>query len=119
VIQTSYWLNYGGGYATVGFYKDPFGVVHLKGVAKQTSAAALGKAFKLPEGYRPATTRIFSGVGSGDAYRAAWNVAPARIDIDNTGLVTVFTACAGETDVCSADGRTYISFEGISFRTDG
>ena len=119
VTQMHVWMNYDGGFATVGFYKDPFGVIHLKGVAKQSSALALSNVFRLPEGYRPALTRVFSNVGSGDAYRAAWNAAPARIDISNTGLVTVYTSCAGDTQVCSADGRTYISFDGISFRNDG
>ena len=37
--------------STAGFYKDPLGVVHLKGVL--ASSVGSGTAFTLPPGYRP------------------------------------------------------------------
>jgi hypothetical protein len=43
-------------YETAGFYKDPFGVVHLKGSLKLGGSTI---AFTLPPGYRPARARAF------------------------------------------------------------
>ena len=48
------WANTGGAYETAGFYKDPFGRVHLKGQIGTGTAATT--AFTLPTGYRPAGT---------------------------------------------------------------
>lgn len=51
------WVNFGGGHAVAGFYKDPTGVVHLKGFVK--NGVAGGTIFMLPEGYRPMTEERF------------------------------------------------------------
>lgn len=46
------WVNYGTPYAPAGYYKDVFGIVHLRGVVKNgTNAVSI---FNLPSGYRPA-----------------------------------------------------------------
>jgi hypothetical protein len=58
------WVNYGSGPAclnnrpcnTAAFYKDPYGVVHLKGIIK--SGNLNFSAFTLPEGYRPAALEV-------------------------------------------------------------
>jgi hypothetical protein len=50
------------GWATVAYYRDPFGVVHLKGAPTCTSAPSLGSFFfLLPPGYRPAAEELFAG----------------------------------------------------------
>jgi hypothetical protein len=54
------WDNYGG-YDTVGYFKDPFGVVHLKGsTAGGTLSATM---FTLKPGYRPAARKGY-GIAS-------------------------------------------------------
>lgn len=57
------WVNYGGGYANAGYYKDDHGVVHLKGFVKSGS---LGVIYVLPVGYRP-TYVIYIAVLSAQA----------------------------------------------------
>lgn len=56
------WANYGGGFSSVGFWKDSFGVVHLQGTF--TGGAAGTTAFTLPAGYRPAEN-LFMPVATG------------------------------------------------------
>ena len=113
---SAYWTNYGAGYTTTAFYKDPFGVVHLKGLVKHGGEpfAPNHIVFQLPEGYRPTTTHIFATVGStGDG----WVVAPGRVDVAPSGFVTIVIDCNDTTpSVCSANGRSYMSLDGISFR---
>lgn len=45
------WSNHGAGTSTTAFYRDPLGVVHLKGTLSATPDATV--AFTLPPGYRP------------------------------------------------------------------
>jgi hypothetical protein len=106
------WANFGNGHNTVGFYKDPYGVVHLKGVVKWTNAGqnapgGCGWAiFQLPEGYRPAAT---------EAHASMRNDTPSRVD--------VWSADAGygpgTARVCDARNTAngdYYLLDGISFR---
>lgn len=48
------WVNYGGAYSEVGYWKDSLGNVHLKGLIK--SGVMSNAAFILPVGYRPLLT---------------------------------------------------------------
>lgn len=91
------WVNFGGGYTVAGYYKDAFGVVHLKGMVKDgTSLNAV--IFTLPAGYRPSEIMGFSGV-SNDVW---------------TGI-TVQTD--GSVAVSEATGSTaFVGINGISFR---
>jgi len=109
------WANFGAGHNTVGFYKDPYGVVHLKGVVKWTNAGQSAPAgcgwpiFQLPEGYRPA---------SKEAHATLKNGAPSRVDVEAAG------AGYGPGFVMACDTRTtvngdYYLLDGISFRTAG
>jgi hypothetical protein len=54
------WANYGGGYSNAGFYKDPFGRVHLRGAV--AGGTATGVIFTLPEGYRPSGSLLIPAV---------------------------------------------------------
>lgn len=57
------WANFGSGFETAAYLKDPLGFVHLKGVI--TGGASTTVAFVLPAGYRPgATTLGAAGGGS-------------------------------------------------------
>src|SRR5262245_7005924 len=48
----------------VGFYKDPLGIVRLKGGALPTSVGS-ARIFTLPVGYRPGVTLTITGLGCG------------------------------------------------------
>jgi hypothetical protein len=61
------WANYGAGYATAAYYKDPWGVVHLRGLVGSGSDGGVGTfgfhatyVFFLPVGYRPPATEQFA-----------------------------------------------------------
>jgi hypothetical protein len=109
------WTNYGNGFAPVSFRKDPLGVVNLGGLLCPGGIAGASMrcvtfgggvpgtsdfitVFTLPEGYRPATRRLFT---VSDTERSA------RIDVLPTGDVS-FQWVSGVT-------HSYISLEGISF----
>ena len=53
------WHNYGGTDDTAAFYKDIFGVVHLKGTVTGGTGS---QVFTLPAGYRPTLTQHFPSV---------------------------------------------------------
>lgn len=113
------WFNYssqlGGGYATAAFFRDPSGVVHLRGlvvpkdVAGASETCAQGIAdnragetavFRLPAGYRPSQQEIFMVLN---------NNAPARIDVSPDGAITAGTSNIGVE-------LSYTSLSGLSFR---
>jgi hypothetical protein len=48
---TNSWVNFGGGWANAGYWRDPFGWVRLRGRVKDGSAAL--SMFTLPPGFRP------------------------------------------------------------------
>lgn len=87
------WVNYGGGYATAGFYRDVLGVVHLKGLLKSGTGA--NAMFTLPVGYRPPALHMQATV-SNDAF--------AVVYVGTTGAVY--------RPIGSGDG---VSLDGISF----
>lgn len=91
------WVNYDAAvYHAAGYFKDPFGVVHLRGVLK-TGTLGL-KAFTLPAGFRPTLSSIFA-CASNDAYGTCYVNANGDVIPFNGSNVT-------------------FSLDGISFRTD-
>lgn len=94
------WQNYGGAYDTSGYIKDPFGIVHLKGLIRFGTATIGTVLFTLPAGYRPGATLIFTSAGFDGTSPAA-----SRIDISSNGNVAIHH---GTND--------YLSLSGISFR---
>jgi hypothetical protein len=100
------WANYGGGYNTAAFYKDPVGIVHLKGLIKVIPQLAtsyscdLPRIFTLPAGYRPAAVTIAPTLHNDEV---------ARIDIFPTGEVTI---CQPQF-IATGD---WWSLDGISYR---
>ena len=99
------WSNLGGGHNTAGFYKDPLGIVRLKGVVRTslgggTFACHSIVIVTLPAGYRPAAIVIAPTL---------WNDRVARIDI----------APSGDVSVCSPNAWSngdWFSLDGITFR---
>jgi len=73
------WVNFSAADATAAFYKDPFGMVYVKGMVK---TGTIGLAvFTLPVGYRPTLSRNYATVS---------NNAFGRLLVDHTnGQVSV------------------------------
>jgi hypothetical protein len=87
----------GGVFGPVGFYKDPFGVVHLEGYIVGCTEGA--SAFTLPAGFRPPTTEsvvVVDGTG---------NTSSGLIRIDPDGAVVPF-------------GSSMALISSVSFRTN-
>lgn len=98
---TNGWDNYGSGSEVAAFYKDPLGVVHLRGAIAASSTNT--SAFTLPAGYRPGDDLGFAAAGfSGSSVPVI-----SRVDIQPNG--EVFPRCTGSN--CSP-----ISLDGITFR---
>jgi len=74
---TNAWVNYGSPYHAAGYWRDPFGFIHFRGVIK--SGAVGSSAFTLPPGFRPASDVITVVLS---------NNAVGRLDIDSDGTVT-------------------------------
>lgn len=87
------WVNFGGVDAVCSFYKDPWGIVHVKGTIKSGTASSI--VFTLPAGYRPQHTEFFAIVANG-AF----------------GYCTVTPA----GDVTVVGSTTYTTISGITFR---
>jgi hypothetical protein len=61
-IDSCPWHNLGGGFAApAAYYRDPTGVVHLRGAVKRDGASCnlVATIFLLPVGYRPAQGAVF------------------------------------------------------------
>ena len=90
------WVNYDAAYNPAGYYKDPWGRVHLRGAVK--NGTAIGTAiFTLAAGYRPPFRQLHV-VDSNNAH--------GRVDVLADGTVL---GVAGST--------AWVSLDGISFRT--
>lgn len=92
------WVNYDTtpGWQHAGFWKDPLGMVHLRGLVKDGTLS--NPIFTLPPGHRPMSgSELFCTYSSTGA---------ARIDVMSDGRV-----------LCLAGGTAYLSLSGISFRT--
>lgn len=77
------WANVSG-FETVGYLKDPFGFVHLKGVINTGTSATV--AFVLPAGFRPGGQTFNAAGGGGPSASAA--------EIATNGNVVAFYASA-------------------------
>lgn len=90
------WVDFGAAYAPSGFWKDPNGQVHLRGVVKNGTAVGT-VIFTLPPSYAPAFREVFA-VSSNGSFGA--------IDVMTSGDV-----------VASVGSTASFSLSGISFRT--
>jgi hypothetical protein len=85
------WANFSANdTTTAGFYKDPFGVVHLKGAVTSGSQTI----FTLPADYRPGHAVIEIAARGG---------AAVELDISSTGAVFLNSG----SGVLSLDGLTW------------
>ncbi len=88
------WVAWGAGEGVPGYWKDPFGFVHLKGVIKSGTINAV--AFNLPPGYRPPEKQTIASISNG---------AIGRLDVATNGDVTPV-----------AGSNVYFSLNNIQFR---
>lgn len=86
------WSDSGGAYATAGYWKDPWGIVHLRG--RITGGAFPSDAFVLPVNYRPEATQSFAVPGT----------TAAVIDVEADGSVRAIS------------GSGFVSLDSIAFR---
>lgn len=91
------WVNFHANWSPAGFFKDKFGIVHLRGMVKSgTSATAV--IFALPVGYRPAYGKNFGSVA-------------------NNVFCSIEVAAAGNvTAVAGGSTAAWTSINGITFR---
>lgn len=87
------WVNFGAGFGNAGYYKDAFGIVHLRGTV---ATGVAGLIFTLPAGYRPAGRSIFCVIA---------NNALGRVDVDTNGDV-----------IQTIGSNVFVSLESITFR---
>jgi hypothetical protein len=92
------WVNFGSYAATAAFCRDPFDVVHLKGILP-TSSGDAQTAFTLPTAYRPAQ----------DLFLPSTGYLNAGVTIEPIG---------GVRASCGASPCN-ITLDGLSFRADG
>lgn len=104
VLATGWALN-----TLIGFYIDPFGVVHMQGVATNTAGgqASGNLILTLPAGYWPSIKTRFL-VGSNNASGAK----SALVDVDVNGQITWIS----RSDA-TAPANNAVSFVQVSFRT--
>ena len=89
-----------------GYYKDPYGVVHTKGLVTEYCTGgndASVSMFTLPEDYRPESHEVLSTIA---------NNAVNRINILPDGQVKM------EIDIADNTG-SWVSLDGLSFRAAG
>jgi hypothetical protein len=89
------WVNFGGGEAEAGYYKDQLGLVHLRGSIKSGSFPST--CFNLPSEYRPASNRNFGTVS---------NAAFGYVSVSFNGNVT---PVVGSTTYISLDGMYFLA----------
>lgn len=92
------WGDYGGGFTGVGYWRDSFGLIHLRGLAQTTVARAVAAQIcTLPVGFRPATQELFAVCGT---------PGHVRIDVAASGIVYLQTAL-GINDFVSLSGIVF------------
>lgn len=96
------WSPYGTGYAPVGYARDPYGVVRLRGLIRPSAAGTAGcttpaDVMTLIAGYRPARL---------ESHSVRAEPGTALVEVDPTGTVRVLVTA----------GCPWVSLEGVTFR---
>lgn len=90
------WVNWGAPNFPAGYWKDPFGFVHLRGVIKSGTVGSA--AFTLPPGLWPSATA--------GPFIVMSNGAAGRIDVGSDGTVTPLLPSS----------NTWVSLHGVYFK---
>jgi hypothetical protein len=106
------WKAYGAvdGWSAAAFYKDPFGVVHFKGLVDGKTATNQ-LMFNLPVGYRPDENLVVAAHGlNGSA-----TLTPCSLYITGKQIGANASNALGDVQTgCS--GYSWVSFDSITFR---
>ena len=102
------WVNFGGGYANVGYRKTPDGKVQVQGMVKSGIANLV---FVLPAGYRPAANVLLPTTANGTGATADIN---AYIYVEPGGNVYAYPA----DNTARPFPWDWLSMDGIEFPTD-
>lgn len=94
------WQNWGTLFNDAGYWKDSYGVVHLRGVVRNGTMAA--NLFVLPVGYRPANRELFVAYS---ATQSSFTPTLGRVDVLANGEVYM-----------SSGGNGFFSLDGLTFR---
>jgi hypothetical protein len=89
------WEEYGGSWNKSGYFKDSFGIVHLRGLVRKGAVGSV--IFTLPAGYRPARKELFAVCNGGSAH--------GRVDVSAAGEVLFVSGIAN-----------WVSLDGLTFR---
>jgi hypothetical protein len=92
---TNSWVAFGGSSGAPGFWKDPFGIVHLKGVTKLGTVGTA--AWTMPPGYRPVEKQEFGTISNG---------AIGYVVVNTDGTVVPTTP----------SNNTYVALAGLTYR---
>jgi hypothetical protein len=113
------WKNYNATFEetdrqTAAFFRDPFGVVHLKGVVDADDGFSTGGCrfaggdeplddliYILPEGYRPEKRSVHVVLTNGQL---------GRVNVERNGFVAV------HFPTTEANAKVWVSLDGITFR---
>lgn len=91
------WTDFGGVYESVGYMKDEFGFVHIRGMIKGGTVGQ--NAFMLPEGYKPLKSQYHMCI-SADIVR------------------TLNVQANGGVLIASAASNAWVTLNGISFKAE-
>jgi hypothetical protein len=95
------WVNAGTSFSTAAFYKDPLGVVHLKGTIFRNPGGPV--AFTLPPGYRPSKI-----------------LGMPMADTDGSGSGDLIIQSDGDVlPGCDDAGGCEAGIDGLTFRAEG
>ena len=83
---------------SVGYYRDPSGMVHLQGIAIKCNAAG-NTILTLPAGYRPPLQQVMVAIFS--------TGAGGRVNVDQAGTISPDSV---------VPAQTWLSLDGLSFR---
>ena len=107
------WTNFdpNGFYSTAAFYKDPYGVVHLKGVVKggTVSHSRSGTIFMLPYGY---------GSEQDEVHAVLSNEGLGRVTIER-GSSLMDGRTVAYVHAAPPSNSAWVSLDGITFRAAG
>jgi hypothetical protein len=112
------WHNTGSDREAVGFYKDPGGVVHLRGAATGSNNMVI---FQLPPGYRPESGKQIQIAAVCNCTVQDSNTPADEVNIP-TGKLQIF----GDVGTATLDGGvtisplpSFVDLDGVSFRAEG
>ena len=88
------WVTYDNGYNPPGYFKDSFGIVHLRGLVKDGVRTTI---FTLPVGYRPAFRELQAVL--------TWGNTIGQLDIQTNGQVLM-----------NLGNNAWFSLDGVTFR---